>query len=67
MADGTYARECIAVNGYLIKPGAPVTVVHFLIIVVLRYTGGRGYITCSGYLFNDLIDETVTMLRGGYL
>jgi hypothetical protein len=41
-----------------------VTVVHFLIIVVLRYTGGRGYITCSGYLFNDLIDETVTMLRG---
>ena len=40
------------------------TVVHFLIIVVLRYTGGRGYITCSGYLFNDLIDETVTMLRG---
>jgi hypothetical protein len=38
-----HQRRCIAVNGYLIKSGAPMTMFDFL-IVVLMYTGGRGYI-----------------------
>ena len=29
-----HQRRCIAVNGYLIKSGAPVKMVHFLIMVL---------------------------------
>jgi hypothetical protein len=44
---------------YLIRcSGDGVLVDHFL-VGVLTYTGGRGFITCSGQCLIDLIDGSV--------